>query len=135
MLSHVRLADLTAIQFAPRLITSVSIDDARLSLPRAPYQLPLQAGLLQADLRRAGFPGATVEGHGTGFRIHVPDVLYSTPSPASWITWPPFVAGYDPLTGDPMISGGVSFHGSYHLQDGTPVDPRVQVARLRTGER
>jgi hypothetical protein len=134
VLTRTRFADLTAVQFAPRLITSVSINDAAVSLPRAPYQLPLQSSLLQEDLRAAGFSGAIVGGNGAGFRIHVPDVLYSTPNPGSWITWPPFVAGYDPLTGDPMISGGIGFSGTYHLNDGTPVDPPVQMARLRTIE-
>lgn len=132
VLSRVRLADLTVLDSAPRQITSVHINDAAVSLPRAPYKLPLQAGLLQQDLRAAGFPGATVGSSGAGYRIHVPNVLYTTPSPGSWITWPPFIAGYDPLSGEPMISGGVSFKGSYHLPDGTPVDLPVQMVRLRT---
>ena len=134
VLSRVRLADLTAQEAVPRVITSVNINDAAVPLPRAPYQLPLQAALLQADLQAAGYPSATAAPSGAGYRIHVPEVLYSTPNPSSWITWPPFIAGYDPLSGEPMISGGVSFQGSYHLADGTPVDLPVQMARLRTNE-
>lgn len=133
VLSRTRLADLTVAEPFPRLITSVNLNDKPVSLPRAPYQLPEQAGLLQEDLLAAGFPGAVaVAEGGKGYRIHVPNVLYTTPNPSSWVTWPPYVAGYDPLSGEPMISAGISFRGSYHLADGTPVDPPVQMARLRS---
>lgn len=132
VLSRNRLADLTILESTPRLITSVKINDTSVSLPRAPYQLPLQAALLQQDLRAAGFPGTVVASSGAGYRIDVPDVLYTTPHPGSWVTWPPYITGYDPLSGEPMISGGISFTGSYHLPDGTPVDLPVQMARLRT---
>lgn len=133
VLSRTRLADLTVAEPLPRLITSVNINNKPVSLPRAPYQLPEQAPLLQEDLLAAGFPGAVaVAEGGKGYRIHVPNVLYTTPNPGSWITWPPYVAGLDPLTGEPMISGGISFRGSYHLADGTPVDLPVQMARLRS---
>lgn len=135
VLSRTRFADLTVTESSPRLITSVTINDKLLALPRAPYQLPEQAPLLQADLLAAGLARAVVQANGNqGYRIHVPDVLYTTPSPGSWITWPPFVSGIDPLSGKPMISGGVSFRATYHLADGTPVDPPVQMARLRTIE-
>lgn len=135
VLSRTRLADLTAAEPFPRLITSVNINDKPVTLPRAPYQLPQQAGRLQEDLLAAGFPGAIAVAEGAnGYRIHVPNVLYTTPNPASWITWPPYVAGIDPLSGEPMISGGISFRGRYHLADGTPVDLPVQMARLRTEE-
>ena len=104
VLSSIRLADLTAQEGWSRLITSVRIHDVTVNLPRAPYQLPLQAAELQQDLRGAGFPGAIVESPGAGYRIHVPEVLYTTPNPGSWIAWPPSFAGYDPLSGEPMIS-------------------------------
>ena len=134
VLSRVRLADLTVQEAWPRVITSVNINDAAVPLPRAPYQLPAQAALLQADLRAAGYPTATAASSGAGYRIQVPEVLYSTPNPNSWITWPPYIAGIDPLSGEPMISGGMSFRGRYHLADGTPVDLPMQMARLRTEE-
>jgi hypothetical protein len=132
VLSRVRLADLTVKEAVPRLITSITVNDALLVLPRAPYQLPEQAAALQQDLLAAGFEGASVgpEG-GKGYRIHVPAVVYSTPHPGSWVTWPPYVAGIDPLSGQPMISAGVSFKALYSLPDGTPVDPPVQMARLK----
>lgn len=133
VLSRTRYADLTVTEPSPRLITSVKINDKLLALPRAPYQLPEQATQLQEDLLAAGMQQAVVHADGPkGYRIHIPDVLYTTPSPGSWITWPPYVAGIDPLSGQPMISGGVSFRATYHLADGTPVDPPVQMARLRT---
>jgi hypothetical protein len=135
VLSRTRFADLTVTESSPRLITTVTINDRLLALPRAPYQLPDQALLLQEDLLAAGLAQAVVQAEGAkGYRIHVPDVLYTTPRPGSWITWPPFVSGIDPLSGQPMISGGVSFRATYHLADGTPVDPPVQMARLRTVE-
>ena len=132
VLSRTRFADLTVTESSPRLITSVTINDKLLSLPRAPYQLPEQAMLLQEDLVAAGLSQAVVQAIGNkGYQIQIPDVLYTTPNPGSWITWPPFVAGYNPLDGEPMISGGVSFRAIYHLADGTQVDPPVQMARLR----
>jgi hypothetical protein len=33
-----------------------------------------------------------------------------------------------------MISSGIGFKSTYHLPDGTLVDPPVQIARLRTSE-
>lgn len=130
--SRIRLADLTAQEAWPRTITSVTINSTAVPLPRSPYQLPLQAALLQADLRAAGYAAATVSAAGAGYRIHVPNVLYSTPNPTAKIAWPPFVSGNDPLTGQPLISSGISFKASYHLADGTPVDLPVQAARLRS---
>ena len=96
----------------------------------------LLPGVIQAcmDLRAAGFPAATVVSSGAGFQIQVPEVLYTTPNPSSSISWPPVFSGYDPISGEPLISSGVSFKASYHLPDGTPVDPPVQMARLRTNE-
>jgi len=130
--SRVRLADLSVQEGWPRTITSVTLNSSVVPLPRAPYRLPLQAALLQEDLRVAGYPGATAVASGEGYRIHVPNVLYTTPNPASSVAWPPVVGGTDPLTGQAMISSGVSFKAVYHLADGTLVDLPVQVARLRT---
>lgn len=130
--SRVRFADLTAQEARPRTITSVTINSAAVPLPRAPYQLPLQAALLQQDLRAAGYSTATVASTGEGYRIQLQNILYTTPNPASTVAWTPFISGYDPLSGQPLISSGISFKASYHLADGTPVDLPVQVARLRT---
>jgi hypothetical protein len=132
--SPVRYADLVFEEPEARVITSVVINDRVLPLPNAPYQLPQQVARLQTDIRAAGLPAATVVASGRGYRIAVPDILYTTPNPNSSVTWPPFVSGVDPLTGSPLISSGNSFSANYHLADGTPVDPRSQYARLRTQE-
>ena len=50
-------------------VTAVTVLGAAVSLPNFPYAMPSQASLLQADLRSAGYTGATVTSVSAGLTV------------------------------------------------------------------
>lgn len=72
--------------------TSITIADEVQDLPNFPYSMPDDAAQLQADLRAAGWTGATVAATSDIlWRVEIPGVTYESYSTMSLIGWPGYL--------------------------------------------
>lgn len=110
--------------------TALTLGGVVQALPGFPYAMPTDAGRLQADLRAAGWDGATVTATTLhNWEIIVPDVYYNGASIVSKVFWPVYYVAdmFGALT---SAVNGVSFAGEFVNEDGIRTNLPKQFARL-----
>jgi hypothetical protein len=110
--------------------TALTVGGVIQTLPHFPYTMPTDAALLQADLRAAGWVGATVTA--TNFydwEIIIPDVYYNGASIVTKVFWPVYyVADIFGALDSPV--DGVSFSGEFVNEAGIRTALPKQFARI-----
>ena len=105
--------------------TGVRIGDVDLDLPNFPYTMPADAAQLQADIRAAGFSGATVEAESdVVWQINVPDVEVFDFQDNSRVSWPAYTVP-NPVFEIDITVDGRSFRGTFVDVDGNRVLERA----------
>lgn len=111
-------------------LTSLTVNGVTQALPNYPYSMPSAAAQMQADIRAAGWAGATVTATTElDWSITIPDVDmggYGVTASVSWPLW----STYDPM-GNPVNVSGQSFTGEFVNSAGVRTAVQRQFFRLR----
>lgn len=111
-------------------ITGVTINGVAQTLPNAPYSMPSAAATLQADLRAAGWTGATVVATSNiNWRIDIPNVNFTDYSAVNRVRWPGYYVPdmYGALI---ILIDGMDFTGEFVNAAGVRTAVSKQFARL-----
>ncbi|MEI6674460.1 MAG: hypothetical protein WCO57_04700 [Verrucomicrobiota bacterium] len=104
-------------------ITALTIADVVQSLPNFPYTMPGSAAQLQADLRAAGWTGATVTASSaTVWSIVIPNVPLTDWNMLNKVYWPEYA--FTDALGNAITSDGQSFAGTYVDSFNVPIKPK-----------
>lgn len=114
--------------------TSITINNIVQTLPHYPYTMPTDAAQLQADLRAAGWTGATVVAtSATVWTITISTVHQTDYSTTSRVAWPVYYVAdmYGALT---TAVNGRDFTGEFVNEAGVRTAVPKQFARLRISQ-
>jgi len=93
-------------------ILSLAINGVILDLPNYPYSMPSDAAQMQADIRAAGWAGASVSATtALDWEMSIPDVDMSGYGVGAYVSWPTWDT-YDPM-GNPVTVSGQTFNGNF----------------------
>lgn len=93
-------------------ILSLAINGVLLDLPNYPYSMPSAAAQMQADIRAAGWAGASVSATtALDWEMSIPDVDMSGYGVGAYVSWPTWDT-YDPM-GNPVTVSGQNFTGEF----------------------
>lgn len=105
--------------------TALTINNAAVALPNFPYTMPGDAAVLQAAIRAAGWPLATVTATtSTAWEIIIPGVSNTAFNAVNKIWWPVYQNGVDFL-GNPTYLDGAIFYADYANAAGVFIYPKA----------